>query len=136
MSPFKIDKNLDGKFDEKDDAINYKDKFHYAVLTTKYSFSCANALPCYAKADGIMVIGERSGGGGCATISTALGCGAFCMISRSKMLFDKDGKEIDSGAEPDKVIEVKKDADGKADYSSFFDIPALSGYINDFYSKR
>ncbi len=136
MSPFKIDKNLDGKFDEKDDAINYKDKFHYAVLTTKYSFSCANALPCYAKADGIMVIGERSGGGGCATISTALGCGAFCMISRSKMLFDKDGKEVDSGAEPDKVIEVKKDANGKADYSSFYDIPALSGYINDFYSKR
>lgn len=131
VSSFKVDKNVDGKFDEKDDAVTYP--FRFAILTSSTSFSCANLLPCYAKADGIMVIGERSSGGCCATISTGLGCGAFCMISRSKRITLKDGGDIDGGAAPDQEIEVKRDADGNADYSAFFDIEKLSGYINSFY---
>ena len=107
--------------------------FRFAILTSYRSFSCANLLPCYAKADGIMVIGERSSGGSCPTISTALGCGAFCMISRFKQIVTKDGAGIDGGAAPDQEIEVKRDAEGNADYSAFFDIEKLSGYINSFY---
>ncbi len=131
--PFNVDSNLDGKFDEKDKEVKYP--FRFAVLTSKCSFSCGNLLPFVAQSHGIMVLGERSGGGACAINSPAMGDGVPCFISSSMMSLTKDGGEVDMGVTPDKVLEIKKDADGKDDYSAFFDISALSKYINEFYAK-
>ncbi len=57
------DTNLDGVIDEKDLEKQYD--FRFAILTTRCSFSCGNILPVYAQEKGIMIIGEKSGGGTC-----------------------------------------------------------------------
>lgn len=62
---FDVDRNLDGVFDEKDDAVDYSG-LNFAVLTSRSSFSCGNLLPSVLADEGIMVMGERSGGGSCA----------------------------------------------------------------------
>ena len=134
MHPFKADKNLDGKFDEKDDAVKYP--FNYAVLTSKYSYSCANLMPFIAKDNGIILIGEHTGGGGCVEIATSSPDGMVNLYSGSIMPERKNGGSMDLGIEPDVAIPVKQDADGNSDYSAFYDIPALSGYINDFYKIK
>ncbi|MCR5078747.1 MAG: hypothetical protein K6B65_02345 [Bacilli bacterium] len=60
---YKIDTNLDGKFDNND---GYKGKYEFFVLTSSYSFSCANMYPYIAKLNGsAKIIGEVSGGGAC-----------------------------------------------------------------------
>ena len=43
---YHADVNLDGKYDEKDDTLEGYNKF---ILTSKGSYSCANALPCLAQ---------------------------------------------------------------------------------------
>ena len=129
--PFKIDKNLDGVFDEKDDAVSYP--FRFAVLTSRVSFSCGNMLSCYAKSHGIMTLGERSGGGACAIVVAPFGDGMVGIVSIPNEAVTKDGEGIDTGFDPDRPIEIKKDAEGNEDFSAFFDIPSLSKYINEFY---
>ena len=131
--PFLLDKNLDGKFDEKDDEVKYG--FNFAVLTSQLSFSCGNYLPFCAKSEGIMILGERSGGGECAINGIPLGDGLYCFLSSDAHFVTKTGEGVEAGAEPDKEIEVKTDAEGKPDYSGFYDIDALSRYINEFYKK-
>ena len=129
--PYNVDTNLDGKFDEKDKEVKYP--FNYAVLTTHLAYSCGNMLPSVAKTHGIMVLGETSGGGACALISSPMGCGLPCLYSGSFRFSTKDWNIIDTGAKPDKELEIKTNADGTKDYSAFFDIPSLSKYINEFY---
>ena len=128
---FKVDKNLDGRFDEKDDEVKYP--FRFAILTSELSFSCGNLLSCFGKTDGIMVIGERSRGGECTVVGTTLGDGMYCRISSTKACVTKNYDGVEGGAEPDKVLEHKKNEDGTVDYSAFYDIPSLSRYINSFY---
>ena len=129
--PFKADTNLDGIFDEKDREVKYP--FRFAVMTSRCSFSCGNMLPFLAQSHGIMVLGERSGGGSCAITSPALGDGLPCLLSDCFEFTTKDRANIDKGVTPDKELEIKKKEDGTADYNAFFDIPALSKCINEFY---
>ncbi|MBO4395263.1 MAG: hypothetical protein J5819_02835, partial [Eubacterium sp.] len=129
-----IDRNLDGKFDEADNAVKYP--FHYAILTSRASYSSGNIMPFLAKGYGIMTLGEASRGGGFAETLTSSPDGLVWFYSGPINITDKDGRSADPSVEPDKAIEVKTDADGYPDYSSFYDIPALSGYINEFYNKK
>ena len=62
-SIYKIDLNLDGEFDEKDDAFFFD--FNFAILTSPAAFSCGNALPVIASDLGVMILGDYSGGGAC-----------------------------------------------------------------------
>ena len=60
---YHVDTNLDGKFD---DADGFGGKYDFYILTSGYSYSCANALPFLAQADGLAkIIGEQPGGGDC-----------------------------------------------------------------------
>ena len=57
------DSNDDGKCDLDD---CYGDDFEIYLLTSSNSFSCGNALPCYAKQfNTAKIIGKNSGGGEC-----------------------------------------------------------------------
>ena len=60
---YHIDTNLDGVFDEND---GYQGQYKFYILTSAYSFSCANMFPFFAKMNGFAkIIGETSGGGAC-----------------------------------------------------------------------
>ena len=132
--PLEVDKNLDGKFDKADDAVKYP--FHFAILTSRVSFSSGNLLPYWAKEYGVMTLGETSGGGGFAETTTSSPDGLVWYYSGSMMASDQAGSCADQSVVPDIAIEAKTDAEGNPDYSAFYDIPALSGYINKFYATK
>ncbi len=63
---YDVDRNLDGKFDEKDKDV--KINLNVGVLTSNYSFSCANMFPAMMKDYGVALIGQQSGGGSCCVL--------------------------------------------------------------------
>ncbi len=103
---YSVDTNLDGKFDTKDVKSNYK----FYVLTSNYSFSCANLFPTVCKENNLAkIIGEKSGGGACVVRSTTTADGVACQISGIARLSTKqaDGsfKDNDDGIQPDYTLE-------------------------------
>lgn len=61
---YHVDTNLDGEFDAMD---GFGGQYEFYILTSGCSYSCANALPFFAQADGLAkIIGEQPGGGDCA----------------------------------------------------------------------
>lgn len=125
----KIDVNLDGKFDEKDSKVKYD--LNFALLTTKYSFSSANLLPCIAKAQGIAVIGETSGGGTCALSERFFPCGAYYVMSSVSMLTDEEGNDLDDGAAVD--VDLTSDS---GDYERLYDIKSIDSAVKQAYANR
>ena len=60
---YHIDTNLDGRFDDED---GYGGQYDFYILTTGYSYSCANAMPYFAQVNGLAkIIGTKPGGGDC-----------------------------------------------------------------------
>jgi hypothetical protein len=137
---FDVDRNLDGAFDEKDDAVDYSD-LNFAVLTSKGSFSCGNLLPSVLKDAGVFVIGERSGGGSCAVQKCVTADGVAWNVStwRGKLV-DAAGNEIDDGVPVDvDLLErtgSKKTESGLPDYSGFYDLDLLSQVMNEHYGAQ
>ena len=126
-----IDKNLDGKIDKADDDVKYD--FQFAVLASRVSFSCGNLLPAIAKDNGIMVLGEHSGGGGCMVSTAMLPGGLSYAFSGICCLIDKNGALIDGGVEPDAVL-VKENADGKTDFKQLYNIKTIGEKMDAFYA--
>ena len=61
---YHVDTNLDGQFDAMD---GFGGQYDFYILTSDFSYSCANALPYFAQVDGLAkIIGEQPGGGDCA----------------------------------------------------------------------
>jgi len=133
QSRFLVDKNLDKVFDEKDNA--FKTDLRFGIITSYYSFSCANFMPSLAKDNGIMLIGERSGGGTCSTDYYATADGMIYAMSYGIKFADKDGNSIDEGIEPDYAL-VKINEDGLKDYSDVYNFANLSSLFADFYKKN
>ena len=123
-STFDVDRNLDGKFDEKDAEVKYH--LNFALLVSTYSFSCGNLLPALLKDYGIPIIGKRSGGGSCCVLfnPSADGFGYSYSSHRSRMT-DTKGKNIDEGIAPDYEL----------DTDDFFNIPKLTQLIKSYYAK-
>ena len=66
---YEVDTNLDGVYDEND---SYAGKYKYFVLSSGYSFSCANLFAGICKDSGLAkIIGHQSGGGACVVTYTA-----------------------------------------------------------------
>ncbi|MBQ9266358.1 MAG: hypothetical protein IJ186_04795 [Bacilli bacterium] len=60
----KVDVNLDGKIDENDKTFG--NDFKFFLVTSSYSFSCGNALPCYCRDLQLAgIVGSKTGGGEC-----------------------------------------------------------------------
>ena len=126
---YSIDKNLDEKFDEEDDKEVYD--FQYAVLTSRYSFSCANLLPCAAQDNGVVILGETSSGGACNFAIHFLPDGSLYTVSGSIKLIHANGRDYDSGAAPDVPLPGYDD-----NYEGFWDIDAINAGIDSFYSQK
>ena len=121
---YEVDRNLDGKFDEKDKDV--KLKLNIGVLISPSSFSCGNLLPAMLKDYGICLLGKKSGGGSCGVLynPSADGFGYRYSTHRSRATNQK-GQNIDEGIDPDCPLEP----------NDFFDIAKVGKLIEQFYAK-
>jgi hypothetical protein len=60
---YDVDRNFDGKFDAQDQLVHYD--LNFCVLASFRSFSCGNLFPALCKEAGVLIAGEKSGGGSC-----------------------------------------------------------------------
>ncbi len=122
----RIDKNLDGKFDEKDDEVKYN--FRCAVLGCRDTYSCPNEFACFAQDAGICIIGETTGGGSCCVVQRLYTNGACYNISGSSMYLRVSGKDADKGAMPDVPM-----PGAEYNYEGFYNINLIKKGIAEFY---
>ena len=122
---YDVDRNLDGKFDEKDAEVKFN--LNFALLVSPYSFSCGNLLPALLKDYGIPLIGKQTGGGSCCVLysPSADGFGYRYSSHRSRLTNTK-GEDIDDGITPTFPLESTDD---------FFDIPKLTQLVESYYAK-
>ncbi|MBR5377431.1 MAG: hypothetical protein IK139_09140 [Lachnospiraceae bacterium] len=151
---YEADINFDREFNEDDERDPYD--LNFAVLTSPSSFSCGNAFPAAMKDLGYLIMGEQSGGGGCAVLIQTTGEGFTYRVSAYKgRLVNEKGESIDNGVPVD-VDLIKKRSNGKdrfitvtaknrddvdteyrlPDCSDFYDIDRLSEEVNKYYSDR
>ena len=96
-----VDTNLDGSFD-RDDCV--ADKYHFFILTSALSFSCATWFPHFAKENGCAtIVGENTSGGACNSYITATPDGKIFRISG---IAPRAGFKTDPSAHPDDGVKV------------------------------
>ncbi len=127
---YDVDRDLDGRFDEKDSEVNYN--LNFAVLTSKATFSSANLLASLLHENGIPVIGEQSSGGSCSVMAKPTPDGWEYTHSSYTRLADAELNNIDGGVPVDIPL-VKMNEDGTKDYSGMYDAALLSAGINGYY---
>ncbi|MCR5505592.1 MAG: hypothetical protein K6F07_01185 [Bacilli bacterium] len=125
---YKVDKNFDGQFNEEDETVTYP--FNFGILTSAYSFSCANLLPALCKENGIMILGDKSGGGSCAVLDTCTTEGFYARISSQFHMLSKENEEVEMGVIPDRYL-----YEGDNNFDKMFNITYLSQAMNEFYGE-
>ncbi len=116
---YDIDTNLDGVYDDND---GFQGQYNFYILTSHYSFSCANLFPQTAKEMGIAkIIGEQSGGGACVVYYTATPDGKTYRISSDM----RDGDPLNPSHHNDAGIPV----DYELDSSYFYDDVYLNNFV-------
>ena len=125
-----IDVNLDRKFDELDNEPLAD--FNFGLLTSKASFSCGNLLPALAKDYGIPLIGEITGGGGCAVLENCSMEGVYYRTSSFLHFTNTQYESIDSGVGVDYNTAY---VDGVFSFENMFDLDLISEIMNSHYSK-
>ena len=119
----KVKSNGDLNFDLDD---VYGDDYNIYLLTSPYSFSCANAFPYYAqKQNYVKVIGAKSGGGECSVASTYLPNGMT--FQHSSMMHLGWADEEKATFEGD---EIGASADIVVPYADYFNMDKLVTYLN------
>ena len=139
---YDIDRNFDGKFDAQDQLVHYD--LNFCVLTSFRSFSCANLFPALCKEAGVLIAGEKSGGGSCCVgkYRTAEGF-LYTMSMAQARLADENWQNIDGGITPHTVIPLGSDniiPDSNVTFSlpshaAFYDLDNLSKIIDEYYQK-
>ena len=61
---YDVDRNFDGKYDALDQDVHYD--LNFCIITSPISFSCGNLYPSLCKDAGLLIAGQKSGGGSCA----------------------------------------------------------------------
>ncbi len=142
----KADLNLDGKIDDLDNDVIYD--FDFALLTTSKTFSAASYLTEYAKENGVMIIGEKNGGGSCSVGTIYTPASGYLIISLPFKRLCSNGDDLEDKGEV--YVNLTKPYTGGRvyiqgvsdlsvfgyyDYDDFYDFEALGGYIDEFYDK-
>ena len=124
-STYEVDRNLDGKFDEKDDQVKYN--LNFALLTSTCSFSCGNMLPALLKDYGIPLLGIQSGGGSCCVLYNPSADGfAYRYSTHRARLNDTKGQNIDAGIKPTYELET----------ADFFNISKVTQLVENYYKSK
>lgn len=123
---FKVDLNLDRKFDDKDSLKDY----NLFCLCSPASFSCGNLAPCALKdSHKVTLIGQTTAGGACVVqrLTTADGC-FFQLSGKKQISFSKNGSfyDVDRGVEPDYVI---------SNAELLYNREYMTGYVNGLLGK-
>ena len=137
---YDVDRNFDGKFDALDKDVHYD--LNFGLLVGRLCFSCGNLFPALCKDEGLLLMGERCGGGGCGVGVYRTPEGFQYKISSARgRLTDEDWQNIDPGIEPQVLIEKGPLAtlmlfDGPfsmENLTSFYNLDRLSALMNAYY---
>ena len=128
-----VDINLDGKYDEQDKEAAKSFDFNIGVLTSNYSFSCANFFPACAKELGYKILGQKSGGGSCSICSQTTADGIPFIRSNFVMCSNRAGDNIDGGVPVDYPIQYGSEYARYYDVRPFFDIETIGAYLATAY---
>ena len=123
---YKVDLNHDHVYGGPGDT--YKGQYKFFVLTSDFSFSCANFLPAIAKNSGVKLIGKKSGGGGCSVGVFTDACGSIYNTSSSQKCQLKVGDKlqgVDSGVDVDYPLES----------DSWYDLAKLDTFVSGLANK-
>lgn len=102
----------------------FSSRFNFYILTGPNSFSAGNALPCYARHQGLAkTIGVNSGGGECTVETAFLPLGHRVCFSTDSRMVDYDGKEIYH-------VEGGAGVDYPLDYINFYNIEKIAETIS------
>ena len=124
-STYEVDRNLDGKFDEKDAEVKYN--LNFALLTSTCSFSCGNMLPALLKDYGIPLLGIQSGGGSCYVLYNPSADGfAYRYSTHRARLNDTKGQNIDEGIKPTYELET----------ADFFNISKITQLVENYSQSK
>ena len=105
---------------------------NYAVLTSSYAYSCANAYPWFMHEHGAMILGQKSSGGACAIrVTSAAGVEFACSAASSHVLSDS-GENVDFGCPLDADLMT----DGENPYENFYDLTLLSQKMNEYFAAH
>ena len=137
---YRIDRNLDRVFDEKDDAFDLVGDKKIAFLVTQNAFSCGSFATTILHEYGVFTIGDISGGGNC---SVYLFSDAFGLIRQVNM---PDGLIVTpSGKTQEQARKTCCDAylpityyEGTTvlDFTAFYNVDTLNGLIDAHYAKN
>lgn len=139
---YDVDRNFDGKFDEKDKEVRYDLKF--CVLTSDFAFSCGNLFPALCKEAGVLIAGQKSGGGSCAICMYRTPEGFRYQISSARgRLADSQWQNIDGGVVPhvaiptgpDLSVEVSGRTIVQPGLNDFYDLDNLRQIMSDYYGN-
>ena len=120
--------------DKSDDALNYGD-LRFGVLTSGFSFSCANIMASEMKDSGFPLIGEQSSGGTCAVALKATADGLTYHISTYLQYVNRDLQKMDDGVAAD-ISLVRESASARERYADFYDLSAISAAMNRYYQEQ
>ena len=135
-TPYEVDINLDGKFDELDVEEAGKFDFNYGILTSNISYSCGNLLPSLLKEAGYKIIGQKSGGGSCSIHLGTTGDGLPFSRSSYLCLSNASGDNLDDGVPLD--LDIIVDSGKVSIYSAisyFYDFNYVGNYLSNAYKK-
>ena len=134
---YKMDRNLDRKFDAEDEAFDALGGKPYAVLTSQNGFSCGGISPIYLHDYGAFVMGDNCGGGSCSILYQHDAFGHIRVVSSPSHTIAKNGNSIDVERKNvcDAKITLPTDERGALDFSSFYDVQTLKGLIANHQSR-
>ena len=139
---YDIDRNFDGKFDAQDQLVHYD--LNFCVLTSFRAFSCGNLFPALCKEAGVLIAGEKSGGGSCGVGIYRTPEGFCYHISTAHgRLADQNWQNIDGGIIPHTIIPLGEDLSYEEEgttytlpsHAAFYDLDNLNKIINAYYQK-
>ena len=131
---YDVDRNFDGKFDELDKDVHYD--LNFCILPSRLSFSCGNLFPSLCQDAGLLIAGEKSGGGSCAVCvyRTAEGLKYGISSARSRLI-NKQGQNIDGGVIPQVPIALGPDvvlpSYTLSDFTPFYDLDNLASIFDN-----